>query len=148
MGKVSIQVVLSEGAKLPTYATPNSAGADVYCREAFTLNPGERKLIFTGIKMQLPDGYECQVRPRSGLAVKHGITVLNSPGTIDADYRGDCGIILINTSNAPYNFEAGERIAQFVISPVIQADWGVTLFLDQTERGEGGFGHSGKTNIK
>ena len=145
MEKVAIQVVLSEGAKLPTYATPNSAGADVYCREAFTLNPGERKLILTGIKMQLPDGYECQVRPRSGLAVKHGITVLNSPGTIDADYRGDCGIILINTSNTPYNFEAGERIAQFVIKrDVVQAEWEVVESLDETERGEGGFGHSGK----
>lgn len=145
MEKVSIKVVLSDGAKLPTYATPNSAGADVYCREAFTLNPGERKLVLTGIKMQLPNGYECQVRPRSGLAVKHGITVLNSPGTIDADYRGDCGIILINMGDAPYNFEAEERICQFVIKrDVVQAEWDSVLFLDETERGEGGFGHSGK----
>ena len=145
MGKVAIQVVLSNGAKLPTYATPNSAGADVYCLEAFTLNPGERKLISTGIKMQLSDGYECQVRPRSGLAVKHGITVLNSPGTIDADYRGECGIILINTSDAPYNFEKEERIAQFVIKrDVVQAEWKAVESLDDTERGEGGFGHTGK----
>lgn len=145
MEKIKIKVVLDEGAQVPVYATPNSAGADVYCREASTLNPGERKLILTGIKMQLPDGYECQVRPRSGLAVKHGITVLNSPGTIDADYRGDCGIVLINTSNTPYNFEAEERIAQFIIKRgVVQAEWEVVESLDETERGEGGFGHSGK----
>ena len=145
MEKIAIQVVLSEGVKLPTYATPNSAGADVYCREAFTLNPRERKLILTGIKMQLPDGYECQVRPRSGLAIKHGITVLNSPGTTAAEYRGECGIILINTSDTPYNFEAEERIGQFIIKrDVVQAEWEVVESLDETERGEGGFGHSGK----
>lgn len=145
MEKVSIKVVLSEGAKLPTYATPNSAGADVYCREAFTLNPGERKLIFTGIKMQLPNDCMCEVCSRSGLAIKHGIIVLNSPGIGDADYRGDYGIILINTSDTPYNFEAGERIAQFVIKrDVVQAEWEVVESLDETERGEGGFGHSGK----
>lgn len=98
--------------------------------------------------MSLPDGYECQVRPRSGLAVKYGITVLNSPGTIDADYRGECCVLLINMGDKPYNFEKGERIAQFVISPVVQADWSVTASLDETERGEGGFGHTGTTDIQ
>ena len=145
MEKIKIKVVLDEGAQVPVYATHNSAGADVRCRESFTLQPGERKLISTGIKMQLEDGMECQVRPRSGLALKHGITVLNSPGTIDADYRGDCGVILINIGHEPYTFEAGERIGQFVIKrDVVQADWDLVLFLDETERGQGGFGHSGK----
>ena len=145
MEKIKIKVVLDDGAQVPVYATPNSAGADVRCRECFTLQPGERKVISTGIKMQLEDGMECQVRPRSGLALKHGITVLNSPGTIDADYRGDCGVILINFSHEPYTFEAGERIGQFVIKrDVVQADWDLVLFLDETERGQGGFGHSGK----
>ena len=143
MEKIAIQVVLSEGAKLPTYATPNSAGADVYCREAFILNPGERKLILTGIKMQLPDGYECQVRPRSGLAIKHGITVLNSPGTIDADYRGDVGVILINLSNETFIVNPGERIAQMIINKFEQAKFELVEELDETERGEGGFGHTG-----
>lgn len=144
MEKVTIQVVLTKKVKLPVYATSNSAGADVYCCEPFTLNPGERKLILTGIKMQLPDGYECQVRPRSGLAFKHGITVLNSPGTIDADYRGECGVILINTSDIPYTFESEERICQFVIKrDVVQAEWKIVDSLDETERGEGGFGHTG-----
>lgn len=145
MEKIKIKVVLDEGAQVPVYATTNSAGADVRCRESFTLQPGERKLISTGIKMQLEDGMECQVRPRSGLALKHGITVLNSPGTIDADYRGDCGVILINFGQESYTFEAGERIGQFVIKrDVVQADWDLVLFLDETERGQGGFGHSGK----
>lgn len=148
MDKLKVQIVIEDGGKVPVYATPQSAGADVFCKTAFTLSPGERKLISTGIKIALPDGYECQVRPRSGLAMKHGISVLNSPGTIDADYRGECGILLINTSSESYDFVAGERIAQFVISPVVQADWDVVLFLDQTERGEGGFGHSGKTDVK
>ena len=148
MEKLNIPIVLENGAEVPVYATPQSAGADVKCLESFTLNPGERKLVPTGIKIAVPDGYECQVRPRSGLAVKHGITVLNAPGTIDADYRGECCVLLINMGSKPYDFVAGERIAQFVISPVVQANWDAVLFLDQTERGEGGFGHSGKTNIK
>ena len=148
MEKLNIPIVLENGAEVPVYATPQSAGADVKCLESFTLNPGERKLVPTGIKIAVPDGYECQVRPRSGLAVKHGITVLNAPGTIDADYRGECCVLLINMGAKPYNFEKGERIGQFVISPVVQANWDAVLFLDQTERGEGGFGHSGKTNIK
>lgn len=148
MKKIKVPIVLDTGAQIPVYATPQSAGADVRCNSSFILKPGERRLVHTGIKMSLPDGYECQVRPRSGLAVKYGITVLNSPGTIDADYRGECCVLLINMGDKPYNFEKGERIAQFVISPVVQADWSVTASLDETERGEGGFGHTGTTDIQ
>ena len=148
MEKLNIPIVLEKGTEVPVYATPQSAGADVKCLESFTLNPGDRKLVPTGIKIAVPDGYECQVRPRSGLAVKHGITVLNAPGTIDADYRGECCVLLINMGDKPYTFEKGERIGQFVISPVVQADWSVTASLDETERGEGGFGHTGTTDIQ
>lgn len=145
MKKVNVPIVLESGSELPLYATPMSAGADVRCRESFTLAPGERKLVHTGIKVALPDGYECQVRPRSGLAVKHGISVLNSPGTIDADYRGECCVLLINTDpSEPYAFKAGERVAQFVITPVVQAQWDMVLDLDSTTRGDGGFGSTGK----
>lgn len=148
MKKIKVPIVLDTGAQIPVYATLQSAGADVRCNSSFILKPGERRLVNTGIKMSLPDGYECQVRPRSGLAVKYGITVLNSPGTIDADYRGECCVLLINMGDKPYNFEKGERIGQFVISPVVQADWSVTASLDETERGEGGFGHTGTTDIQ
>ena len=148
MKKIKVPIVLDTGAQIPVYATPQSAGADVRCNSSFILKPGERRLVHTGVKMSLPDGYECQVRPRSGLAVKYGITVLNSPGTIDADYRGECCVLLINMGDKPYNFEKGERIGQFVISPVVQADWSVTASLDETERGEGGFGHTGTTDIQ
>ena len=130
MKKIKVPIVLDTGAQIPVYATSQSAGADVRCNSSFILKPGECRLVHTGIKMSLPDGYECQVRPRSGLAVKYGITVLNSPGTIDADYRGECCVLLINMGDKPYNFEKGERIAQFVISPVVQADWSVTASLD------------------
>ena len=144
MKKIKVPIVLETGAQIPVYATPQSAGADVRCNSSFILKPGERRLVHTGIKMSLPDGYECQVRPRSGLAVKHGITVLNSPGTIDADYRGECCVLIINMGENSYHFMEGERIAQFVISPVVQAEWDNVVFLDSTERGEGGFGSTGK----
>src|SRR5574344_3113327 len=144
MEKLNVPIVLEGIAQVPVYATPQSAGADVRCVESFTLEPGARKLVHTGIKIAVPDGYECQVRPRSGLAMKNGITVLNTPGTIDADYRGECCVLLINLGNEPYEFAEGERIAQFVITPVVQANWDIVAFLDTTERGEGGFGHSGK----
>lgn len=145
MEKINVPIVLESGSECPVYATPLSAGADVRCRESFTLRPGERRLVYTGIKMSLPDGYECQVRPRSGLAVKHGITVLNSPGTIDADYRGECCVLLMNTNlRESYTFAEGERVAQFVVTPVVQAKWDLVLELDSTERGEGGFGSTGR----
>ena len=133
------------GANVPQYATPRSAGADVYALEDCLLLPGERKLIHTGIYMQLPEDVEVQVRPRSGLALKHGITVLNSPGTIDSDYQGECNVILINHGKERFWIQAGERIAQFVfVEGVIQADFKqVDEFTETTQRGEGGFGHTG-----
>lgn len=111
--------------------------------EAFTLKPLERKLVPTGLFIALPEGYEAQVRPRSGLALKHGITVLNTPGTVDADYRGEVGVVLVNLSNEPFTVEPGERIAQMVIAKHEQADFVVVEELDETERGAGGYGHTG-----
>jgi dUTP pyrophosphatase len=111
--------------------------------EAFVLNPLERRLVPTGLYMALPEGYEAQVRPRSGLALKHGITVLNTPGTIDADYRGEVGVVLVNLSNEPFTIEPGERIAQMVIAKYEQVELEEVERLDETERGAGGYGHSG-----
>lgn len=109
-----------------------------------TINPGERKLIPTGLRIALPQGYEAQVRPRSGLALKHGVTVLNSPGTIDADYRGEVGVILINLGQEPFEIKHGDRIAQMVVAPYARVSWNSVDSLDETQRGEGGFGHTGK----
>ncbi len=130
---------------LPTYSTPLSAGMDIraFLSEPITLQPGERRLIPTGIYIALPEGYEAQIRPRSGLALKHGITVLNSPGTIDADYRGEVGIILINHSDKAFVIEDGERIGQMVVAQYSRVEWNETDTLDETERGAGGFGHTG-----
>lgn len=130
---------------MPQYATPQSAGMDLRANidESVTLQPLERHLFPTGLRISLPEGYEAQVRPRSGLALKHGITVLNSPGTIDADYRGEVGVVLVNVSNEPFTVEPGERIAQMVIARHEQAEFVVVEELDATERGEGGYGHSG-----
>ena len=111
--------------------------------EAFELKPLERRLVPTGLYMALPEGYEAQVRPRSGLALKHGITVLNTPGTIDADYRGEVGVVLVNLSNEPFSIEPGERIAQMVIAKYEQVELEEVEMLDETERGAGGYGHSG-----
>ena len=132
--------------ELPTYATVSSAGLDLKAvlAEAVTLAPLERKIIGTGLKIALPEGYEAQVRPRSGLAAKHGITVLNAPGTIDADYRGEIGVILVNLSNEPFTVEPGERIAQLVIAQYTQIQWTLVNNLEETERGAGGFGSTGK----
>lgn len=130
---------------LPAYATEHSAGMDLQAAiaENKTLNPGERALIATGLAMALPEGYEAQIRPRSGLALKHGITLVNSPGTIDADYRGEIGIILINHGNAPFTIEPGMRIAQMVIAPYTRATFQEVTSLDNTARGTGGFGSTG-----
>lgn len=131
---------------LPQYATPRSAGMDLRAclpHEPVTLAPGERRLIPTGLYIALPAGYEAQVRPRSGLALKRGLTVLNSPGTIDADYRGEIGVILINLSQEEQVINDGERIAQLVVAPCAQATWVPVETLDPTERGDGGFGHTG-----
>ena len=139
--------VINEGPfELPAYATQSSAGLDLKAvlAEAVTLGPLERKILGTGLKIALPEGYEAQVRPRSGLAAKHGITVLNAPGTIDADYRGEIGVILVNLSNEPFTIQPGERIAQLVVAQYSQVEWSPVESLDSTQRGEGGFGSTGK----
>ena len=142
---VKIQVVNRGHQQLPAYATPQSAGMDLRANlsEPVTLHPMERRLIPTGLHIALPEGYEAQVRPRSGLALKHGITVLNTPGTIDADYRGEIGVVLVNLSQEDFTVEDGERIAQMVIARHEQADLVVVEELDETERGAGGYGHTG-----
>lgn len=133
------------GLNLPTYATEQSAGMDLTAalEEAIEIGPGERMLIPTGLAIALPDGYEAQVRPRSGLALKHGITVLNSPGTIDADYRGEVGVILANMSQSAFTVERGMRIAQMVIAKHAKVEWEVVEELGESERGAGGFGSTG-----
>ncbi|MDE5672682.1 MAG: dUTP diphosphatase, partial [Duncaniella sp.] len=130
---------------LPAYETPSSAGMDVRARleSPVTLKPLQRALIPTGLRIQLPQGYECQVRPRSGLALKHGISLVNTPGTIDADYRGEIGIIVINLSDEPYTITNGERIAQLVIKEYVNVTWEQVDRIDETTRGDGGFGHTG-----
>lgn len=142
---VKIKIVNRGTQQLPAYATPQSAGMDLRANitEPITLQPMERRIIPTGLHIALPEGYEAQVRPRSGLALKHGITVLNSPGTIDADYRGELGVLLINLSTEPFVIEAGERIAQMVIARHEQDEFCLVEELDETERGEGGYGHTG-----
>ena len=142
---IEIQVVNSGHQPLPTYATPQSAGMDLRANldEPVLLRPLERRLIPTGLHIALPAGYEAQVRPRSGLALKKGITVLNTPGTIDADYRGEIGVILINLSQEEFVVNDGERIAQMVIAKHETADFIEVSILEESERGEGGFGHTG-----
>ncbi len=137
----------AEGLDLPFYATPQSAGMDLRAAvpedEPMTIGPGEVVLVPTGLQIALPAGYEAQVRPRSGLAVKHKITVLNSPGTIDSDYRGECKVILINHGTEAFEIQRGERIAQMVIAAHAQVAWDVRDSLEETERGSGGFGSTG-----
>ena len=142
---IQVKVINKGKQPLPKYATPQSAGMDLRANieEAFTLKPLERKLVPTGLFISLPEGYEAQVRPRSGLALKHGITVLNTPGTVDADYRGEVGVVLVNLSNEPFTVEPGERIAQMVIARHEQPEIVEVEELDDTERGAGGFGHTG-----
>lgn len=134
-----------EGLALPAYATPDSAGMDLLAAvgEPVTLAPGERRLVPTGLAIQLPPGYEAQVRPRSGLALKQGVTVLNAPGTVDADYRGEVGVILVNLGQAAFTIGRGDRIAQLVVAPVIQARWAEVASLEESQRGAGGFGSTG-----
>lgn len=145
MTDLVIKIVNKGHQPLPTYATPLSAGMDIRANleQPVTLKPLERKLIPTGLYIALPDGYEAQIRPRSGLALKRGITVLNSPGTIDADYRGEVGVLLINLSNEEFVVSDGERIAQMVIARHEQPRWETVEELDETERGAGGYGHTG-----
>lgn len=138
------QLPHGEGLTIPAYETPGAAGMDLRAAEDSVLRPGGRGLIATGIAIALPDGYEAQVRPRSGLAVKHGITVLNSPGTIDSDYRGEIKVPLINHGDTDFVIARGDRIAQMVIAPVLQIAWDPVTDLKGTARGGGGFGSSGK----
>ena len=142
---MKVQIINRSHHALPQYATPQSAGLDLraFLTSPLELRPMERKLVPTGLYIALPQGYEAQVRPRSGLALKYGITVLNSPGTIDADYRGEVCVILVNLSEEPFVINDGERIAQMVIARHEQAEWQQVEVLDETERGAGGFGHSG-----
>ena len=130
---------------MPTYATSQSAGMDLRANleEPVVLHPMERRLIPTGLHIALPEGYEAQLRPRSGLALKHGLTVLNAPGTIDADYRGEIGVVLINLSQDDFPINDGERIAQLVVARYEQVEFSLVETLDETERGEGGYGHTG-----
>jgi dUTP pyrophosphatase len=143
---MKIRIVNKSQHPLPEYTTIASAGLDLRANvsESVMLEPGEWKLIPTGLYIELPMGYEAQVRPRSGLAYKHGITVLNSPGTIDADYRGDVGVILINHSKSAFEIKSGERVAQLVIAKHEQAEWQLVEELGNTDRGAGGFGSTGK----
>ena len=142
---VKIKVVNTGCQPLPAYATSQSAGMDLRANieSPITLHPMERTLVPTGIRIELPEGYEAQVRPRSGLALKHGITVLNTPGTIDSDYRGELKVLLVNLSNDDFVVNARERVAQMVIARHETATWEEVEMLDETERGEGGYGHTG-----
>lgn len=143
---MEVKIINKSHHSLPAYATELSAGMDIRANltEPIVLKPLERKLIPTGLYIALPEGYEAQMRPRSGLALKHGITLLNTPGTIDADYRGEIGVILVNLSSEPFTVNDGERICQMVIATYSQINWKPVEVLDDTERGAGGFGHTGK----
>ena len=143
---MKIKIVNKSNHPLPHYGTEASAGVDLRANiaESITLKPLERTLVKTGLFIELPIGYEAQVRPRSGLAYKNGVTILNTPGTIDADYRGEIGVILVNLSNENFTIENGERVAQMVIAKHEQADWLLVEELSDTERGTGGFGSTGK----
>lgn len=143
---IQVKIVNEGKQQLPQYATAGSAGMDLRADidKPIVLKPLERKLIPTGLKIALPVGYEAQIRPRSGLAIKYGVTVLNSPGTIDADYRGEVCVILVNLSNVEFVVNPSERIAQMVVAKHEQVDFQIVETLDETERGDGGFGHTGK----
>ena len=143
---MEVKVVNKSNHRLPEYATIGSAGMDLKANisEPVVLKPLKRELISTGLYMQIPTGHEVQIRPRSGLACKYGITVANAPGTIDSDYRGEVKVCLINLSDTPFVVNPGERIAQAVLNKVEKIEWNEVAELDETERGEGGFGHTGK----
>ena len=143
---MKVKIINRSGMDCPSYATPLSAGMDLRAaiEQSITLAPLERALVPTGLFVELPEGYEMQIRPRSGLAAKHGVTVLNTPGTIDADYRGEIKVILVNLSNEPFTIESGERIAQMIVARYEQIEWQPVEELGATERGAGGFGSTGK----
>lgn len=143
---MKVKIINKSHHPLPEYATPYSAGVDLRANidKSITLKPLERTLVPTGLYLELPHGYEAQIRPRSGLALKHGLTVLNSPGTIDSDYRGEIRVILVNLSNEEFVINDGERICQMVIAEHAQVEWIESDIINETERGAGGFGHTGK----
>ena len=146
MKNISVRIVNKSHHPLPAYSTQDSAGMDVRAylpNGPVVLKPMERRLIPTGLHIELPQGYECQIRPRSGLALKHGLTIVNSPGTIDADYRGEIGVILMNLSQDEFVVNDGERICQMVVKEYTRVEWVQTESLSSSERGEGGFGHTG-----
>ncbi len=143
---MQIRIINRSTNELPSYSTAHSAGMDLraFLTEDVVLKPLERKLIPTGLYVEIPEGYEAQIRPRSGLALKTGVTVLNTPGTIDADYRGEVGIILVNLSNEDFTIRNGDRICQMVVARHEKVEWVLSEVLEETSRGEGGFGHTGK----
>lgn len=140
-----VKIINRSHHPLPTYETPGAAGMDVraFLSEPIVLQPLQRALIPTGLYMQLPQGFECQIRPRSGLALRHGITIANAPGTVDADFRGEVKVILLNLSNEPFTVNDGERVCQMVITRYEKVGWEEVERIDETERGDGGFGHTG-----
>lgn len=146
MQKINVKVINQSAFPLPEYATTGSAGMDLRAntQSPILLKPLERALIPTGLFIELPEGYEAQIRPRSGLAIKRGLTLLNTPGTIDADYRGEIKVIMVNLSGEEQQIQPGERIAQMIIASYLQIQWEDTAVLSETDRGEGGFGHTGK----
>ena len=146
MDSINVKIINKSHHPLPAYATPGSAGMDVraYLPDGpVVLQPLQRALIPTGLYMQLPHGFECQIRPRSGLAINHGISLVNAPVTVDSDYRGEIGVIVINLSNEPFTVNDGERVCQMVITRYTRVDWEAVERIDTTERGDGGFGHTG-----
>jgi dUTP pyrophosphatase len=145
MNKVKVKIINKSNNPSPAYATPGAAGMDVraFLQEPVVLKPLQRTLVPTGLYVELPEGYEIQMRPRSGMALKHGITLANTPGTVDADYRGEIGVILINLSDTEFTINPGERICQMVVASYTQIEWESVEAISDTERGEGGFGHTG-----
>lgn len=145
MERIKVKIINRSGYELPAYETPSAAGMDIHAaiEEPIVLKPLQRALVPTGLRIQLPQGHECQIRPRSGLALRSGISLVNTPGTVDADYRGEIGVIVINLSDTPFTINPGERIAQMVITNYTHVEWEPVEHLDETRRGEGAFGHTG-----
>jgi len=145
MDRIKVKIINRSGYELPAYETPSAAGMDIHAAidAPITLQPLQRSLVPTGLRIQLPQGYECQIRPRSGLALRSGISLVNTPGTVDADYRGEIGVIVINLSDTPFTINPGERIAQMVITRYSHVAWEAVERIDETVRGDGAFGHTG-----
>lgn len=145
MDRIKVKIINRSAYDLPAYETPSAAGMDIHAAitEPMVLSPLQRALVPTGLRIQLPQGYECQIRPRSGLALRSGISLVNTPGTVDADYRGEIGVIVINLSDTPFTINPGERIAQMVITRYSHVEWEPVDRIDETVRGDGAFGHTG-----